>query len=101
MKKLCKKYPYTLLFLLSIIVFSLISLHKTEEPIKQTTVTVAEGDTVWTIAQRFKTDKLPQEKLVGWIQEHNKLENGMIRAGDKLIVPSTIKEDTGVLASDF
>ncbi|PLT28138.1 cell division suppressor protein YneA [Peribacillus deserti] len=99
MKNLWKNHTYTISFLAIIFVFSLVFLQKSEETYKSSTVTVAEGDTLWTIAERYETNDLPMEKMISWIEENNNISNGVIRAGDEIMIPFTLDAGSGNLAS--
>ncbi|MBM7692140.1 LysM repeat protein [Peribacillus deserti] len=100
MKNLLRNHTYTISFLAIIFIFSLIFLQNSEEKYKSATVTVAEGDTLWTIAERYETDDLPKEKMISWIEENNKINNGLIRTGDEIKIPYTLDAGTGSLASE-
>ncbi|WP_409294271.1 LysM peptidoglycan-binding domain-containing protein [Peribacillus sp. SCS-26] len=101
MKTLWKNHTYTILFFAFIIVFSLITLHKPEQNLKSTTVTVMKGDTISEIAERYQSEELPKEAVARWIEENNDISGGLIKAGEELKIPYTLSGGSGTLASDM
>ncbi len=51
------------------------------------TVTVASGDTLWSIAERYVDDKTDLREFVYEIAELNDIHNGVICAGQSLSIP--------------
>jgi nucleoid-associated protein YgaU len=45
---------------------------------------VTYGDTLWTIAQRYKPDGMTMDMYMAWVYEHN--DGGMIYPGDTVIM---------------
>jgi len=51
-------------------------------------VTVRPGDTLWSIARAVGPGGTDVRQVVDWIRDANGLENGLIRPGEHLFVPS-------------
>ena len=51
------------------------------------TVIVKNGESVWTIAKENNPNNMDLRRLVYEIIEENDIENGVIYAGDELVIP--------------
>ena len=56
------------------------------------TVTVCDGDTVWTIADRFNGENVDIRYVIYTLEEINGLENGEIHPGEEIYVPVYISK---------
>ena len=61
-----------------------------ERPQDQMTVEVSSGDTVWEIADHFKSDGTDIRKAVYEICQANDLKDGMIHSGMTLTIPENL-----------
>ena len=52
---------------------------------------VKSGDTVWTIAEQYTSDKYDVRKTVRDINRKNELENSVVHSGDVIYVPITYR----------
>lgn len=50
-------------------------------------VMVAAGDSLWSIAGRCGVEGVPTQDVVAWIEEANGLEGGRVDPGQRLVVP--------------
>ncbi|GED18438.1 MULTISPECIES: cell division suppressor protein YneA [Kurthia] len=65
-----------------------------------TEIRITEGDTLWSLAQKYSGDMKPQ-KWMNQVINQNNLVDGQIMAGEKLTVPITNHELQQIeLASD-
>ena len=49
---------------------------------------VSSGDTLWSIAKRFKPENVTMQDYMGWVYEHN--DGGIIYPGDVVIMAQAI-----------
>ncbi|NQD68207.1 LysM peptidoglycan-binding domain-containing protein [Bacillus haikouensis] len=76
-----------ILFVLSFLSSAYIFLNADSEPAYET-VRVSEGDTLWTIAEKFKEDySMTREEFIIWVGEENKLTSYSIEPGMSLVLP--------------
>ena len=61
------------------------------ENVQTTVVTVHDGDTLWGLAQNYSVSGVSTKDLVEWIESENNLDNANIRAGQALVVPSSVQ----------
>lgn len=90
MEKLWHKYSYTIILIaISVAVLFVVSasfhIDKNE---KYVTVTVEQGDTLWTLSKEYdKEHRLSFEHFIDWVEKENGIVNGEIYAGDLLLIP--------------
>jgi LysM repeat protein len=84
-----------ILFVLSFLSSAYIFLTADSEPALET-VRVNEGDTLWTIAEKFEKDySMTREEFIIWVGQENNLTSYSIKPGMSLVLPveSTIHPD--------
>lgn len=87
-------------FLVVVLFFVGSIVHDTIEKSNVTEIRITEGDTLWSLAQKYSGDMKPQKWMNHVINENN-LIDGQIIAGEKLTVPVTNHELKQIeLASD-
>lgn len=90
MKRLWQKYSYTIiLVVLSIAVLFVFSgAFQIDKNEKYITVTVEEGDSLWTLSKQYDDEhRLSFEQFLDWVEKENGVINGEIYAGDLLLIP--------------
>lgn len=61
-------------------------------------VTIKEGDSLWSIAEQFQGEThLSKQEFINWVQEKNNLYTEIIMPGDEVIIP--VVKDLNNLAS--
>lgn len=74
-----------LFVLIMTVVISCVAANKAEDEFIK--VVVSNGDSVWTIARENNPEDIDVRKLVTKIIRANNIKNGMIFAGQELIIP--------------
>ncbi|MEK3855003.1 cell division suppressor protein YneA [Cytobacillus sp. FSL H8-0458] len=90
LNKLWKSYSYAIiLFVLSLAAsFILLVLIETPDTEKFVKVTVAEGDTLWKIAENFSSEhSLSTDQFINWVEQNNGIAAGRIFPGDEIVIP--------------
>lgn len=90
MKKLWQKYSYTIILVaLSITILFVFSTSlKIEKSERYVTVTVEQGDSLWTLSKQYNEEhRLSFEQFIDWVEKENGIVNGVIYAGDLLLIP--------------
>ncbi|OIK13172.1 LysM peptidoglycan-binding domain-containing protein [Bacillus sp. MUM 13] len=102
MRSLVKKHSYTLLLAGLVFVLSLIYSINLNNDGKQSyqSVTVQSGDTLWKIADQYKTEDLTKVEFIDWIEKHNDIYSRTLKPGDNIIIPVTKGELVSNLASE-
>ncbi len=72
-------------WLLNISLFNPTAIEAADESYRQ--ICVRSGDTLWTIASRYKPDDGDIRDFVRLLADTNGVENGVIRAGQILLLP--------------
>jgi cell division protein YceG involved in septum cleavage len=76
-----------ILFTLSFLSSGYIFLSADSSPAYET-VKVSEGDTLWTIAEKFEEDySMTREEFIIWVGEENNLTTYAIKPGMSLVLP--------------
>lgn len=78
-----------LVLLASAIIFGIFVSHLKQVDTKLSTITVQQGDTLWSIAEDNCPNQDPR-KVIDQIKEHNRLEK-YLSPGERLIVPREIR----------
>ncbi len=86
----------TLLPLTLALIFSLGSLvlagqMEKEQKIYYESVEIHKGDTLWEIAERYKSEREQTEHMIDKIMQCNSMKTANIRYGQKLIVPIAVE----------
>ncbi|MGM7637347.1 cell division suppressor protein YneA [Bacillus sp. Hm123] len=89
MQTFIKNYSIVLLFIVITIVAGTILIFSLDEESNQyLEVVVQEGDSLWTIAEKYhKMNGMKQEDFILWVQTENQLNTAMIQVGDVLVLP--------------
>lgn len=89
MQAFIKNYSIVLLFIVITIVTGIIVIFSlSEESNQYLEVVVQEGDSLWTIAEKYhKINGMKQEDFIIWVQTENQLNTAMIQVGDVLVLP--------------
>ena len=67
-----------------------IALDKPNDPVAPITIEVTAGDTVWDIAEHFKSDDTDTRKAVYEICQANDIPDGSIQSGMILTIPENL-----------
>ncbi|MGN7175030.1 cell division suppressor protein YneA [Paenibacillus sp. FSL R5-0490] len=96
LNKLWKSYSYAIiLFVLSLAAsFILLVLIETPDTEKFVKVTVAEGDSLWKIAENFSSEhSLSTDQFINWVEQNNGIAAGRIFPGDEIVIPVKALDD--------
>ena len=81
--------PLTLALILSLGSLVLAGQKEKEQKIYYESIEIHKGDTLWGIAERYKTEAEQTEHMIDKIMHCNSMKTANIRYGQKLIVPIT------------
>jgi cell division protein YceG involved in septum cleavage len=95
-----KRFSYVIILLiLGVASFSIFLIHVSSQP-EYEQITVKQGDTLWTIAERYEgSHSMTSEEFIDWIGKENNLSTFKITEGESLTLPVTekaIKHNTDV-----
>ncbi|MFC5558761.1 LysM peptidoglycan-binding domain-containing protein [Ureibacillus thermophilus] len=79
-----RKHYIKILFIVSLLIIAYIFI--TDEDFSYEQITIQEGDTLWTLADRYKGD-MTKEQWIRLVTAENNLNGNHIIAGDTLIIP--------------
>lgn len=87
--KLLKKYSFTLLFSLSLIICMITSFnHFFINQEEYATIEVKPGDTLWNYANEYaELHHFSASTFVEWVEIKNNMADGKIKVGQKIILP--------------
>ncbi len=80
---------FSFLFITSLIIFMMVytaSVSGYKEPSYET-VTISSGDTLWSIAQQYKSDNSDIREYIHDIKKLNKLDSGLLIENTSIIIP--------------
>lgn len=89
MKSWCYNNLHTILLAVFVMIISVLfsyTLDKKDDK-SYVSIEVNEGDTLWTIADRYKETDLTKVEFIGWIEEHNEIRADSIEAGKEIVIP--------------
>ncbi|MBM4763873.1 LysM peptidoglycan-binding domain-containing protein [Bacillus sp. B15-48] len=88
MKKIWKSYSYTILLFATCFILMAIFANDLKAGNDFTTITVQEGESLWSIAEQF-SDKhnLTKHEFIVWVERENGINANLIYAGEELVVP--------------
>ncbi|WP_071459534.1 cell division suppressor protein YneA [Bacillus massilinigeriensis] len=99
MKRFMESYSFAIILLAVSLIFVLVFAVQADSKECYVTVTVEEGETLWNIAQQYSEGhNLTTGDFVKLIETENGIAGGIIRAGDKLVVPVQLEETEGQMA---
>lgn len=84
------KFKISKYIIISIIFFSLLFLAVTSlgsESAEYNTVTIQEGDTLWSIVKSMQSDEMDPRKMISQIKRINKLEDSILQPGQMINIP--------------
>ncbi|UXH45275.1 LysM peptidoglycan-binding domain-containing protein [Rossellomorea vietnamensis] len=88
-----------ILFVLVLSASCYLLINMTNQPSYQS-ITVEEGDTLWTIAKQYNEEySMTVEEFIAWVGEENELNSFAIKPGESLVLP--IENPTISTQSDF
>jgi cell division protein YceG involved in septum cleavage len=88
-----------ILFVLVLSAACYLLINMTNQPSYQS-ITVEEGDTLWTIAKQYNEEySMTVEEFIAWVGEENELNSFAIKPGESLVLP--IENPTISTQSDF
>lgn|SRR5690554_546659 len=59
-------------------------------------ITVENGDSLWNISNKYYDGhRMPFEQFVRWVEKENGIANGVIHAGDSLLIPVKREQVSG------
>ncbi len=85
-----KNNSYTILLIIVAIIasFILLFMQKTDQKDMFSTVTVQDGDSLWTLADQYsKEHHMSKVDFINWVENENNLKTANIKSGDSLIIP--------------
>lgn len=88
-----------ILFVLGLLSATYLLINMSNQPSYQT-ITVKDGDTLWTIAKQYNEEySMTVEEFIAWVGEENDLNSFSIKSGESLVLP--IENPTISTHSDF
>lgn len=83
-----QKYGFILLIVFLCTAFTLVGVMKEARSASNSfvEVTIAEGDTLWGLAQDYSSNEHP-EKWIAKVMELNEMQSTMIKSGERLKMP--------------
>ncbi|USK40751.1 LysM peptidoglycan-binding domain-containing protein [Cytobacillus firmus] len=96
LNKLWKSYSYAIILFVLSLAASFIMLVQVETPDteKFVKVTVAEGDSLWEIAENFSSEhSLTTDQFINWVERNNGIAAGRIFPGDEIVIPVKALDD--------
>ena len=97
LKVVNRKRFFTSMFLIVVLcstLFISLTFADSNSPKQYVQITVAYGDTVWSIASEFNhkyfEDQKDIRKIIHYINEENQINSNIIYPGDEIIIPSEI-----------
>ena len=88
-----------ILFVLGLLSATYLLINMSNQPSYQT-ITVKDGDTLWTIAKQYNEEySMTVEEFIAWVGEENELTSFSIKPGDSLVLP--IENPTISTQSDY
>ncbi|MBG9542025.1 cell division suppressor protein YneA [Cytobacillus firmus] len=94
LNKLWKSYSYAIILFVLSLAASLIMLIETPDTEKFVKVTVAEGDSLWKIAENFSAEhSLSTDQFIIWVERNNGIAAGRIFPGDEIVIPVKALDD--------
>lgn len=98
MRKLWKNYSYVIIFIsLSILLTFIWANHPTTNADEYVTITINEGDTLWSIGEKFAEEHgLTIDEFINWVKRTNQIDV-MIYVGETIVIP--IKKNDVFIAS--
>lgn len=102
MKKFIQNHTYALILASFCLVFSIIILSMNHSSSKSyMKITVSEGDSLWTIAERYSSDySLSVHEFIKWVEQQNGITGDTIHPGDELIIPVNHSEEPSKVLAD-
>ncbi|CAM3709025.1 LysM peptidoglycan-binding domain-containing protein [Mesobacillus zeae] len=100
MKKIWETYTYAIILLAVSMFFFIVFAAQAGQKDEYITVTVKQGETLWAIAQEYSEGQsLTTTEFIKVIERKNGIAGGIIRTGDKLVVPVAADRYKGQVAS--
>lgn len=90
-----RKYIFILITLIMVLTAGVLSFGNTKAGSKHIyykSVDITNGDTLWGIAETYKTEDVSVIYYISRIKEFNDMENDIIKIGQKIIIPIEYKE---------
>jgi cell division protein YceG involved in septum cleavage len=85
-----EKNSYTILLIIVAIIagFILLFMQKADQENVFSTVTVQEGDSLWTLADQYADEHhMSKVDFIKWVENENHLKSASIKSGDPIIIP--------------
>lgn len=85
-----RRYVLILITFIMVLTAGVLSFGNTKAPDKHIyykSVDITKGDTLWSIAETYKADKMSVTKYISRIKEFNDMESDIIKIGQKIILP--------------
>ncbi|WP_409253835.1 LysM peptidoglycan-binding domain-containing protein [Bacillus sp. SCS-153A] len=83
-----KNYSYVILLMGLAVIMGSVALMKVGTGESYQTVTVQEGDSLWTIADELSEEhNMSTQELVKWVSKKNNLSTDIIKPGETLVIP--------------
>jgi len=89
-----RKYVLIFITLIMVLTAGVLSFGNTKahsRHIYYKSVDITNGDTLWDIAQTYKTDDISVINYISRIKEFNDMESDIIKIGQKIIIPIDIE----------
>lgn len=89
-----RKYVFTLITLIMVLTAGVLSFGNTKahsRHIYYKSVDIVKGDTLWRIAETYKTEDVSVIYYISRIKEFNDMESDIIKIGQKIILPIEVE----------
>lgn len=85
-----RRYVFILITFIMVLTAGVLSFGNTKAKSKHIyykSVDISQGDTLWSIAENYKTDEMSVINYISRIKEFNDMESDIIKIGQKIILP--------------
>ncbi|MBN8191348.1 LysM peptidoglycan-binding domain-containing protein [Bacillus sp. NTK074B] len=94
------RFSYIIIFIALVFLSAAYLLINTANHPSYQSITVKDGDTLWTIAKQYNQEySMTVEDFIAWVGNENDLNSYSIKPGDSLVLP--IEDPTLSTQSDF
>lgn len=93
-----RRYVFILMTFIMVLTAGVLSFGNTKTRSKHIyykSIDIVKGDTLWSIAEAYKTDEMSVINYISRIKEFNDMESDIIKTGQKIILPIEIELQEG------
>ena len=88
MKKIWKNYSYAIILILLSLMASLVIKINLPSSDQYKTITVMDGESLWEISQKYKSEHgLTEKQFIKWVETYNGISGDRIVSGSDLVLP--------------